>query len=136
MQWRRLRPGEFDHELIWLSVSVAAALIAWLWLTMRWPTPVCTFHELTGFACPGCGATRCVRYLFRGAWTAAFHVNPMIFITAIIFVIYDLYAAIVLAFRLPRLRLNPMPSWLGVSARFGIPGLIVMNWVWLVINKV
>lgn len=136
MRWRHLRSGELDHELIWLSVSVVAVPIAWLWLQSGIPTPVCLFHEFTGFACPGCGATRCVRNLMRGDLTAAFLLNPMVFITASLFVIYDVYAAIVLPFRLPRLRFDVMPAWLGAAARFGIPALILINWGWLVYSKV
>jgi hypothetical protein len=136
MHWRHLRSDELDHELIWFSVSVAAALIAWIWLRSGIPTPICLFHEFTGVACPGCGATRCVRDLMKGSWTSAFLMNPMVFTTAFLFVIYDLYAATVLALRLPRLRFDPIPSWLSATARFGIPALILLNWGWLVYSKV
>lgn len=136
MRWRHLRPGELDHELIWLSISVGGALVAWFWLRSGIPTPVCVFHEMTGIACPGCGATRSVRHAFNGDLTKAFLMNPMIFITGAFFAIYDIYAAIVLAFRLPRLRFEKMPRWLSAAARFGIPALILINWGWLVYSKV
>jgi Protein of unknown function (DUF2752) len=136
MQWRRLRESELDHELLWLAVSVAAVSIAWFWVSNRWPTPVCTFHELTGIACPGCGATRCVRSIFRGAWVAAFVMNPLIFVSTVLVAIYDLYAATVLFLRLPRLRFDGKPSWLSLTARFGIPIIILINWAWLVYSKV
>jgi hypothetical protein len=136
MRWRQLRTGELDHELLWLSVSVGGALVAWLWLRLGLQTPVCVFHEVTGVACPGCGATRCVRFVFRGAWTSAFLMNPMVFITGSIFVFYDLYATAVLALRLPRLRFDEIPPWLGWTARVGIPALILLNWGWLIYSKV
>jgi len=136
MRWRPLRSGELDHELIWLSVTVTGAVIAGIWLLSGIPTPVCVFHEFTGFPCPGCGATRCVRHLLKGEWTTAFLLNPVFFVTVFLFAIYDVYAAIVLALRLPRLRFDRIPSWLGTTARFGIPALILINWGWLVYSKV
>lgn len=136
LTWRRLRPGELDHELLWLSVSVAAALIAWFWLSRGIPTPKCVWHEITGVACPGCGATRATRFLLQGAWTDAIRMNPLFVAVACFGVLFDLYAAVVLIFRLPRLRFDSIPEWLGWTARFGIPALIVINWGWLVITKV
>jgi hypothetical protein len=136
MRWRYLRPGELDHEVVWLSVTVAGTLIAWIWLKSGIPTPVCVFHEITGIACPGCGATRCVRNVMRGDLTSAFFMNPMVFITGVLFALYDAYAAVVLAFRLRRLRFEAIPTWLGATARFGIPALILLNWGWLVYSKV
>jgi hypothetical protein len=136
VRWRHLRTGELDHELIWLSVTVSAGLVAWLWLYLGLRTPVCVFHEITGLACPGCGATRCVRHLARGDWAAAFLMNPMVFVTAMLFAIYDLYAAIVLAFRLPRIRFDALPQWLSLGARIGIPVVILINWGWLIYTKV
>jgi hypothetical protein len=136
VRWRRLRPGELDHELIWLSVSAAGALVAWVWLRSGIPTPICVFHELTGIACPGCGATRCVRNVIRGDFAAAFLMNPLIFTAGVFLALYDAYAATVLALRLPRLRFDSIPTWLGATARFGIPALILLNWGWLVYSKV
>ena len=136
MRWRHLRPGELDHELIWLSVSVGAAVVAWVWLQSGIPTPVCYFHALTGLPCPGCGATRCVRNVMSGELTMAFRMNPMVFITGVLFALYDLYAVTVIAFRLRRLRFDSIPVWLGATARFGIPAVILLNWGWLVYSKV
>ena len=75
--WRRLRRGELDHEALWLGVSLAAFVMAWVWVRLGLQSPACVFHEVTGWACPGCGATRCVRYALRGAFHAAFLVNPL-----------------------------------------------------------
>jgi hypothetical protein len=136
MRWRRLHPHELDHEVLWLSVSVVGALVAWVWLHSGLPTPRCTFHDWTGIPCPGCGATRSVRHLMHGNLPGALHMNPLFFIGVGLTGIYDLYAATVLALRLPRLRLDEVPTWLGTTARFGIPALIVLNWAWLIVHKV
>ncbi len=125
--WRRLRAGEVDHEALWLGVSLAALAVAWLWVRLGLPSPACPFHELTGWACPGCGATRCVRHLFRGAFAAAFLVNPLVFTALAGTALFDLYAATVLALRLPRWRWDRVPVWF----RAGCAGILLVNWLWL-----
>jgi Protein of unknown function (DUF2752) len=40
--------------------------------------PPCLFHRLTGWNCPGCGATRAAHELLRGHWRAAFHDNALL----------------------------------------------------------
>jgi Protein of unknown function (DUF2752) len=136
VRWRHLRPGELNHELIWLLVSSAAAFIAWAWLYFGLRTPICLFHEFTGIACPGCGATRCVRHVFRGDLASAFLMNPMVFLTGLLLVVYDLYAALILALRLPRLRFDAVPRFLSTTARIAIPLIILLNWAWLIYLKV
>lgn len=136
MRWRRLAPGELDHEKIWLLVFVGAGLSAFVWLNAGWITPKCLWHEVTGFPCVGCGGTRCVRYLLRGAWAAAFLVNPLIFTTLCGIAIYNLYAATVLSLRLPRLRFDPWPAWAGWSGRIAVVTIVLGNWAWLIARGV
>src|SRR5439155_1605232 len=45
---RQLQPGETDHELLWLIVSVTSLAIATAWFAVGLPWPICMFHELTG----------------------------------------------------------------------------------------
>lgn len=132
MSWRRLHPGELDHELTWLLVSLGSVAVIGLWLYLGLPQPQCTFHKLTGFACPTCGATRCVRFLGHGAWSSAFLINPLIFSTFMSVLLYDIYAAMVLAFRLPRLRFDKVPGRTGNLVRFGVIAVLVINWAWLI----
>ena len=42
--------------------------------------PFCPFRALTGFACPGCGATRALHQLLHGNVNAAFKLNPLFLI--------------------------------------------------------
>jgi hypothetical protein len=46
--------------------------------------PGCTFHKLTGWNCPGCGATRSLHALLHGDLPAALRDNAL-FIAAILF---------------------------------------------------
>ncbi len=39
--------------------------------------PVCPFHALTGWLCPGCGATRAVTALLHGHLAQAFGLNAL-----------------------------------------------------------
>ena len=134
MVWRRLRAGELDHELIWLLVSIGAGFLTWFWLAFDLPLPRCTWRALTGFPCPSCGATRCVRWLCSGDFLAAFQINPLLFFTLIGIVTYDLYAALVLVFRLPRFRFEPVSPRAGNLVRFGAAAVLLLNWSWLIIR--
>ncbi|MEO8354034.1 MAG: DUF2752 domain-containing protein [Chthoniobacteraceae bacterium] len=136
MVWRHLRKGEIDHELIWLSVSLAGAAMVLLWLHLGLPHPLCTFHAITGFACPTCGATRCVRHALEGSLTAAFLVNPLFFAFLVALVLYDLYALAVVVFRWPRLRLSarsPRTTWI---IRGSVVLVFFANWIWLIVRGV
>jgi hypothetical protein len=135
MHWRQLRPGELDHERIWLFVTLALALIGLVWLRFGLPTPECTWKNLTGIPCPGCGATRTVRHVMDGAIPDAFLMNPLFFAVAVGVAIYDVYAAVVLAFGLPRLRFESLPEWSGLPIRVGAVALVLGNWLWLIVKK-
>lgn len=136
MHWRRLRAGELDHERLWLLVTLGAAGLAVLWLKLGLPVPPCTWHELTGWPCVGCGSTRCVRHALAGDWLGAFRMNPLTFTTLGAVVLYDVYAAVVLAGRLPRLRFEKWPAWAGWTARGAAIALLLANWAWLIARGV
>ena len=129
--WRPLRRGELDHETLWLGVSLATLVVVWAWMRLGLPSPACAFHEVTGWACPGCGGTRCVRSVFRGEFGAAFLLNPLAFTALIFIALFDLYAAVVLTLRLPRWRWEPLPMRVSSALRMGCAALVLGNWLWL-----
>jgi hypothetical protein len=43
--------------------------------------PVCYFHKLTGWHCPGCGSLRALHHLTHGELAAAFHCNPLLLVS-------------------------------------------------------
>lgn len=45
----------------------------------RW-APKCLFHELTGWACPGCGLQRALHALLHGDFAAAWRFNPFLLV--------------------------------------------------------
>lgn len=128
MSWRRLLPGETDHEALWLGVSIGAAALAGTWLALGLPRPLCPLHAATGLPCPGCGTTRAVEAIFAGDWGAALLLNPLACAAFVAVVIFDLYAAIVLLGRLPRWRLN---GALPFVVRGGALAALGLNWIWL-----
>lgn len=136
MHWRKLRADETDHELLWLLVTLGAALLGVLWLRSGLPTPQCVWHALTGFPCVGCGGTRCVKHALQGDLLGAFLMNPLVFVTLAGVAIYDAYAAVVLALRLPRLRFGKWPSWAGWTMRGAVTVLLLANWAWLIARRV
>lgn len=130
---RRLIPGEIDHELIWLSVSLVSLGLAAAWLTVGLPWPRCMFHEITGLPCITCGMTRCGIQFFHGHFVAALKWNPLVFAVLCGVVAYDLYAFTTLSTRAPRLRVafgHAQKKW----ARGIVIGALLLNWGYLLIH--
>jgi hypothetical protein len=76
--------------------------------------PSCPFHTLTGWWCPGCGATRALHELLHGHWAAALRLNPLA-IALLPLVGY-------LTVRREPLRVKPVWMWMlaGMILVFGI----------------
>ena len=133
--WRKLAPGEFNYELVWLAVSVAAAVSGAIWLRLGLPMPHCPFLAITGYPCLTCGATRCSIALLNANLATAWHWNPLAFVALCGLALYDLYAAIVLLGGLPRARLVDWTAMEKNAARIGVVALIVVNWVYLLSHR-
>jgi hypothetical protein len=132
---RPLAPKEFDHELVWLVVSATALVAggAWLWLGLAWPR--CPLLALTGYPCLTCGATRCAISLGRGHFSQAWHWNPLALVAMCGVVLFDVYAAIVLALRLPRLRVVAWTRSEKNVVRGIVVALIGFNWIYLLAHR-
>ena len=130
-QWRRLRPGELDAELIWLCVTAAAAILGAIWLALQLPLPQCSFRTFTGVPCVTCGATRAGAALLEGDALTAWRLNPLVFVALTSVAVFDLYALAVLLARSRRLRvgLTAAPARWAVVAISG--GAVVLNWIYL-----
>ena len=105
LRLRQLDPGETDHELIWLTVSVASIGLAATWFVLGLPWPRCLFHDLTGRPCVTCGMTRSAIQFFHGHFLPAFQWNPLVFAALCGLSVFNAYALIVLVTRTPRLRI-------------------------------
>ena len=130
-QWRPLRPGELDAELIWLSVTVVSGVVGAIWLALHLPVPQCTFRALTGLPCVTCGATRGVSALLQGDLLAAWHSNPLVLLGIAAAGVFDFYALAVLLARGRRLRIaftaRPIRR---VLLALGC-AIVLLNWIYL-----
>src|SRR5262249_57173033 len=102
---RALNPSESDHELIWLSISLASLALAAGWYALRLPWPHCVFLAITGHPCLTCGATRAAIAFFHLDFWSAWKLNPLVFTILYGLSIFDAYAFAVLVLRAPRLRI-------------------------------
>ena len=120
-----------DHELIWLVVSLAAAIGGVIWLSLGLPTLRCPFLAVTGYPCLTCGATRCLLAFLHANFFAAWLWNPLAFVALCGVVLFDLYAAIVLIGRAPRLRFVAWTRTEKNAVRIAIVAVILLNWIYL-----
>ncbi len=129
--WRRLPPEGSDHELIWLLVSLAAAIGGGIWLSLGLPTLRCPFLAVTGYPCLTCGTTRCAIAFLHGNFFAALLWNPLAFVALCGLVLFDVYAAIVLIARAPRLRFVDWTRTEKNTVRIAVVAVILVNWIYL-----
>jgi hypothetical protein len=128
---RRQSPGGVDPEMLGLGVGMSVVLATAAWMAVRLPSPRCFWHALTGHACPTCGATRAVGALLHGDLTAALAWNPLVCIALLGYGLFALYAGVVLAARLPRVRLHTTTPRERTVLRAGAVAAIGANWAYL-----
>jgi hypothetical protein len=130
--WRRLAPPEIDHEALWLMVGgTSLCLLGVALATPGIQLPRCVFKTITGLPCPTCGVTRTIIALSRGDLSRALFMNPLAAVACGAGVLYLLYAGIVLALGLPRLR--PTVSSIGARRiRIAAVATLAVNWAWLI----
>jgi hypothetical protein len=76
-------PGAFGlHTLLIGALAVlSTALLFWFDPTRYHLYPVCLFHRVTGWLCPGCGSLRALHQLLHGHFVTAFRFNPLLLIS-------------------------------------------------------
>ena len=129
--WRPLPPAASDPELIWLAVSLTAAIGGAIWLSLGLPTLRCPFLAVTGYPCLTCGTTRCAIAFLHGNFFAAWLWNPLAFVALCGLVLFDVYAAIVLIARAPRLRFVDWTRTQKDIVRIAVVAVILVNWIYL-----
>jgi hypothetical protein len=131
---RRIAPGEIDHELIWLGVSLSSLAVAATWLGLGLPWPRCAFHDFTGLPCITCGATRTAIEFLHGHISRAWKWNPLVFTFLCGLSAFNVYALIVLVTRSPRLRIAHFTSAQKIFIRVMVITLFVTNWGYLLLH--
>jgi hypothetical protein len=132
---RRLAPGEFDHEMVWLAVSLAAVVGGAVWLRLGLLWPQCPFLAMTGYPCLTCGATRCSIAFFHADVARALSWNPLVLVALFGVVLFDVYAAIVLVTRGARLRVVDWTRMEKRMVRIAVVALIAVNWAYLLAHR-
>ena len=135
LAWRRSSPADFNHELVWLAISLAALAGGALWLSLGLPMLRCPFLAVTGHPCLTCGATRCAVALFHGNLFAAWSWNPLAFVALIGVAMFDVYAAVVLLARSPRLRVIDWTRAEKNAVRIAVVVLVAVNWAYLLAHS-
>lgn len=132
--WRALRPGELDHERLWLVVGVlvvaVGAVVAAGWVPLRL---ACPFKLASGWPCPTCGSTRAWMALATGRFQEALRLNPLTTIAALAWGAWTFHAALVVLTGRPRLRLEWSIRDLGVLRWCSATALLAC-WVFLVLD--
>ena len=131
---RRLKRGEIDYELVWLSASLVSLGVAVVWFTLGLPWPRCAFHEVTGLPCVTCGMTRCGIQFFHGHFLTAVKWNPLVFAFLCGVAVYNLYALTTLATRAPRLRICFYTETAKTFVRIAVISALVLNWIYLLMH--
>jgi len=134
IELRRLAAGALDAELLTLGVLGSTGLLGIAWLLLGLPTPRCLFHAATGLPCLTCGGTRCVKNLLAGHVGAALAWNPLVFFGAALAAVFMLYAAIVLVFRLPRVRVIFESAREANFVRVSVAIAAAANWIYLIVR--
>jgi hypothetical protein len=129
---RRLAADALDPELLAVGVLGCTGLLGGVWLLLGLPTPRCLFHAFTGLPCLTCGGTRCVKNLLAGHVGAALAWNPLVFLGAAAAAVFMVYAAIVLVFRLPRVRVILESAREANFVRVSVAIAAAANWIYLI----
>ena len=134
LELRSLRPAELDYEAWFLPATLLTACAAWFWLRAGLPWPKCWLRHSIGIPCPTCGSTRTALCLVQGHFGAAFQINPLAALTFVGVLVYDVYAGCVLALRLPRWRLAPIPSNVKQALSILFVAIVIVNWAYLIVH--
>jgi hypothetical protein len=98
----------------------------------RLPFPVCTFRALTGLPCMSCGSTRAMGLLGRLEPAAAFRMQPLATVAALLVLVWGL-ADLALLFRRRALRLECTQRE-GMVLTWTALGLVLANWAYLLLT--
>ena len=130
----KLPSNAIDHEMIWGGIGLLVLLTARFIPFSLLPKFNCPFHILTGYPCPSCGMTRSFILIGHLKFWEGLKMNPLGALLFIFIATFFGYAFIVIVFHLPRIRIQVAERWEGVFIRIAFIFVIVINWIFLLIN--
>jgi hypothetical protein len=96
------------------------------------PPTVCVFHELTGYPCLSCGATRAANALFKGDLLGVFYFNPLAVIFGAGLFFFSLFKLLEYIFKFKLiLRFNRKTA---LGARLLLVIIVAANWLFLIVS--
>jgi len=118
LKWAAWSPSVFFGAVVLALVAVGGGLVIYFFDPSQNPFyPGCAFHRLTGWNCPGCGATRALYALLHGRWQVAWRDNALFLLTA------AALGARAGWLGMQRLRHRPAPTFL--TPRHLLPWLVI-----------
>ena len=129
---KELQPKAVNHELIWGSIGLFVALCSRFFPFDRIPLPPCLFHRITGIPCPTCGFTRAFRLMSRLRLLDGFLMSPLAALVFACMVVFVVYAAVVLAFHTPRIRMHLSGRRELNIARVLVAVVVISNWAYII----
>jgi len=63
--------------VLWFVGGIIIIVLYGLVNPDQYPFPLCPFHTLTGWLCPGCGSQRAMHQLLHGNFGASLKLNPL-----------------------------------------------------------
>lgn len=115
--------GLFVTLVVGFSAAAAAAVLFFFDPTKNNFYPICEFHALTGFYCPGCGATRATYQLLHGNFMMALQDNALYIVILAALALRGFWYGIQKACRQPTgLFISPAALWvfLILAVVFGV----------------
>ena len=90
---------ESIFKLIFIIIVVVIITWGYYFLNKYYNFSIpCLFHEVTGFYCPGCGATRCLFSLLKGNLVESYNYNRLFFGLIPFLGVYIVYKAYLYVF--------------------------------------
>ncbi|WP_037558424.1 DUF2752 domain-containing protein [Spirillospora albida] len=124
VQQQQRRRALLPHAAVLAAVGAGTAVVAGVDPNEPGHYPACPFLFLTGWYCPGCGATRLVHALAHGRVETAFGLNPLLFLLLPVFgYLFVRWTALTARGRPMRSRLFARP------VVFGFIGLLIVYWI-------
>jgi len=96
------------------------------------PPAICVFHEVTGYPCLSCGATRAANAFFEGDLTSMIYFNPLVVMFCAGLFFFSLFKLLEFIFNFKLILRFDRKTALG--ARLLLVVMVAANWLFLIVS--